>query len=239
MEASSLEGGAALSVEYSLEDELGDATGHVFRARRKRDGRLFVVRTFKIDSPPMAAEFANLAQTASRTRHPILASVEAFGRDEDGSAYLVSEYVAGQKLDHWADEVGIPPLGQIVEMVRRLCLSLQAAARSGLTHDAINPRNVVVLQPTQGTGPRLPIKLLDLGVPAFLAPSEPRAQALRFMSPEQLIALSSPERAPLFRTTASMNVYSCGCLLYYLCTGGPPYAGSTIEELRLAQKAGR
>jgi serine/threonine protein kinase len=239
MEASSLDAGAALQSEYQLEDKLGEGTGDVQRARRKRDGRLVVVRTFQIESQPLAAEFLEFAQLASRTRHPVLANVEAFGRQADGTCFLVSEYVVGQRLDDWADEVGIPPLGQVIEMVRRICLGLQSAARSGLAHDGLNPRNVIIIQPTQGTGPRLPIKLLDLGVPAFLRPAQPRPQALRFMSPEQLAALSSPEAAQIFRCTTSMNVYSCGCLLYFLCTGGPPYPGTTIEELRTAQTAGR
>jgi eukaryotic-like serine/threonine-protein kinase len=239
MEASSLEDGALLESEYLLEDKLGEGTGHVQRARRKRDGRLMVVRTFQIDSQPLAAEFLEFAQLASRVRHPVLANVEAFGRQPDGRCFLVSEYVVGQRLDDWADEVGIPPLGQVIEMVRRICLGLQAAARSGLAHDGLNPRNVIIIQPAQGTGPRLPIKLLDLGVPAFLRPSQPRPQALRFMSPEQLAALSSPDAAQIFRCTTAMNVYSCGCLLYFLCTGGPPYPGNTIEELRTAQTTGR
>jgi serine/threonine-protein kinase len=239
MEASSLEAGALLQSEYTLEDKLGDTTGLVQRARRKRDGRLVVVRTFRIESQPLAAEFLEIAQLASRTRHPVLASVDAFAREDDGSCFIVSEFVTGQRLDDWADEVGIPPLGQVIDQVRRLCLGLQAAARSGLAHDGLNPRNVIIIQPAQGTGPRLPIKLLDLGVPAFLRPRQPRAQALRFMSPEQLAALSSPDTAQIFRCTTTMNVYSCGCLLYFLCTGGPPYPGTTIEELRAAQTTGR
>jgi serine/threonine-protein kinase len=239
MEASSLEAGALLQSEYTLEDKLGDTTGLVQRARRKRDGRLVVVRTFRIESQPLAAEFLEIAQLASRTRHPVLASVDAFVREDDGSCFIVSEFVTGQRLDDWADEVGIPPLGQVIDQVRRLCLGLQAAARSGLAHDGLNPRNVIIIQPAQGTGPRLPIKLLDLGVPAFLRPREPRPQALRFMSPEQLVALSLPDTAQIFRCTTSMNVYSCGCLLYFLCTGGPPYPGTTIEELRSAQTTGR
>jgi serine/threonine-protein kinase len=239
MEASSLEAGALLQSEYTLEDKLGDTTGLVQRARRKRDGRLVVVRTFRIDSQPLAAEFLEIAQLATRVRHPVLANVEAFAREDDGSCFIVSEFVTGQRLDDWADEVGIPPLGQVIDQVRRLCLGLQAAARSGLAHDGLNPRNVIMIQPAQGTGPRLPIKLLDLGVPAFLRPREPRPQALRFMSPEQLAALSSPETAQIFRCTTTMNVYSCGCLLYFLCTGGPPYPGTTIEELRAAQTTGR
>jgi serine/threonine-protein kinase len=239
MGVSSPEIGAVLLGGYVLEAKLGAATGHVYRARRQRDGKVVVARLFQPALPLMAADFLELAQTASRIRHPALASVEAYGRHGDRSCFIISEFVTGLKLDEWADEVGIPPMVQVIELVRHVCLGLQAAARSGLAHDSLNPRNVVVLKPSQGPGPRMPVKLLDLGVPAFLAPREPRAQAVRFMAPEQLLALASEDRSVAFRCTSTMNVYSCGCLLYYLCTGGPPYPGATVAELRAAHSAGR
>jgi serine/threonine-protein kinase len=239
MGVSSPEIGAVLLGGYVLEAKLGATTGHVYRARRQRDGKVVVARLFQPALPLMAADFLELAQTATRIRHPALASVEAYGRHGDKSCFIISEFVTGLKLDEWADEVGIPPLVQVIELVRHVCLGLQAAARSGLAHDSLNPRNVVVLKPSQGPGPRMPVKLLDLGVPAFLAPREPRAQAVRFMAPEQLAALATEDRSVAFRCTGTMNVYSCGCLLYYLCTGGPPYPGATVAELRAAQSAGR
>jgi eukaryotic-like serine/threonine-protein kinase len=234
MGASSLQPGVLLQGAYVLEDKLGDANGAVYPARRQRDGALVIVRLFPSLPQPLAAEVLELAQLASRVRHPALASVEACGRTDDG-CFIVSEYVHGLRLDDWADQVGIPPLGQVIELVRRLCLGLQTAARSGLAHDGINPRNILV--PKQAQSPRLPVRLLDLGVPAFVR--APHPQALRFMSPEQLAALTDPERAAHFRCNGTMNVYSCGCLLYYLATGGPPYAGTTVEELRDSQAAGR
>jgi serine/threonine protein kinase len=239
MGVSSPEIGAILPGDYVLEAKLGDTTGHVYRARRQRDGRIVVARIFQPGVPLMAADFLELAQTASKVKHPSLANVEAYGRFGDRACFIVSEYVQGQQLDEWADEVGIPPLAQVIELVRRVCLGLQAAARGGLAHDFLNPVNVVVQKAAHGPGPRLLVKLLDLGVPAFFASREPRASAVRFMAPEQLQALASEDRSVAFRCTGTMNVYSCGCLLYYLCTGGPPYPGATIAELRAAHSAGR
>jgi len=239
MSVSSPEIGAILPGDYVLEAKLGDTTGHVYRARRQRDGRQVVARIFQPGLPLMAANFLELAQTASKVRHPSLANVEAYGRHGDRACFIISEFIQGQKLDEWADEVGIPPLGQVIDLMRRVCLGLAAAARGGLAHDSLNPSNVLVQKSVRGPGPRLPVKLLDLGVPAFLASREPRARAVRFMAPEQLAALASEDRSVAFRCTGTMNVYSCGCLLYYLCTGGPPYPGATIAELQAAQSGAR
>jgi hypothetical protein len=56
------------------------------------------------------------------------------------------------------------------------------------------------------------------------------------MAPEQLELALKPaiERA---EPTVRMNVYGCGALLYYLCTGGPPLPGQSMQELLVAQAA--
>jgi hypothetical protein len=60
--------------------------------------------------------------------------------------------------------------------------------------------------------------------------------AARFMAPEQLELALKPafERG---EPTVRMNVYGCGALLYYLCTGGPPLPGRSVEELLVAHAA--
>jgi serine/threonine protein kinase len=239
MEPSAPALGTVLQDQYVLEQLLGDTAGYVYRARRKRDGRSFALRVIFPALQPLAAECVELAAAARRIRHPTLASVEDAGPFEESGMFLVSEYVEGQRLDEWADAVGIPPLPQVVELVRRLCIGLQAAARGGLAHDALNPRNVIVLKGSLTAPGRTPVKMLDLGVPALVFADHLDPVALRFMAPEQLAAYAAPTAPLTFRCSASMNVYSCGCLLYYLCTGGPPYTGSTLDELRNAHSAAR
>ena len=236
MPPSALALGSVLQGEFSLEEKLG---GNVYRARRTRDGRELAVRVAYPRTPELAADFMALAEAASRVRHPTLASVEAFGRLEDGGCYIATELVRGQSLQQWADQIGIPPLAQVVELVRKLCIGLQAAARAGVVHDALNPRNVRVLGAAKGTGTRTPLKLLDLGVPALLFEHANDTQALRFMAPEQLEVLYRSHEPQTFRCSATMNVYSCGSLLYYLATGGPPYAGVSVPELLASQAGGR
>jgi serine/threonine protein kinase len=224
--------GTILMGELALEEQLGSA---VYRARRTRDGRELSMRIVKPRTPQEASEFLALAATASRVRHPALASVEAYGKLDNERCYIASELVSGQRLDEWADAIGIPPLAQVVELVRRLCVGLQAAARAGVVHDAIHARNVRIQSAGAGSSTRMPVKLLGLGVPALLFNNTLDAEALRFMAPEQLQVLSRSELPATFRCSAQMNVYSCGALLYYLATGGAPFTGSTAPELLAAQ----
>lgn len=224
--------GTVVMGELSLEEQLGSA---VFRARRTRDGRELSMRIVHPRTSQEAAEFLALAATASRVRHPALASVEAYGRLDSERCYIANELIGGQRLDEWADAVGIPPLAQVVELVRRLCVGLQAAARAGVVHDAIHARNVRVQAVPSGSNARMPVKLLGLGVPALLFNYQHEPDALRFMAPEQLQVLSRSELPATFRCSAQMNVYSLGALLYYLATGGAPFAGMSAPELLAAQ----
>jgi serine/threonine-protein kinase len=211
------------------------------------------VRVAYPPSVEWAEDFLALAEAASHVRHPMLARVEAFGRLEDGACYVGTELVPGETLDTWADGVGIPPLPQVVDLLRRLCVGLQTAARAGVAHDGLNLRNIRVLRsaPSNDTGLRLPVKVLDLGVMAACF-EEPRdLRALRFMAPEQLAVrndvearrqgLDTPDALidDTFRCSAAMNVFSCGSLLYHLATGGPPFAGTSARELLVSQSAGR
>ncbi|MET0391314.1 MAG: serine/threonine-protein kinase, partial [Polyangiales bacterium] len=236
MAPSALALGSLLEGEFALEEKLG---AKVYRARRTHDGRELAVRIVQPANPEQTNDFLALAEAASRVRHPTLASVEAYGRLEGHGCYIATEYIAGKRLDVWADHIGIPPLSQVVELVRRLCIGLQAAARAGVVHDALNPRNVRVVSVAKTTGTRTPMKLLDLGVPAFAYDHAADPLALRFMAPEQLALFSRPELPKAFRCNETMNVHSCGSLLYYLTTGGPPFAGATASELLSSQRAAR
>ncbi|MEY4576063.1 MAG: hypothetical protein RL701_766, partial [Pseudomonadota bacterium] len=226
--------------ELELEEKL---SGRVYRARRARDGRELAVRIVYPTSASMASDFLALAEAASRIRHPTLASVEGFGRLTDNGCYIATEFVHGQRLDAWADGVGIPPLAQVVELMRRLCLGLQTALRAGVVHDALNPRNIRILghahASANDTGIRTPMKLLDLGVIALCKDNADDPHALRFMAPEQLVLFARLDRPDAFRCSATMNVYSCGGLLYLLTTGGPPFPGNSASELMGSQAGGR
>jgi serine/threonine protein kinase len=224
--------------EYLLQATLGDPTHGVFRAQRRRDSQTVALRLWRAPSDALASQFLEHASAACSIHHPTLAQVEACGREEH-FCFLVSEYVVGQKLDTWADQVGIPPLGEVIELIRRLCEGLQLAARSGVLHSALHPRNLVMLQAESAANRRQQPKLLDLGVPSFARPREPHALAAQFMAPELVTCVLEPGEPLLPAMSATMNVYSCGALLYYLCTGGPPFRHSDLSALHEAQLQAR
>jgi serine/threonine protein kinase len=230
--------GATWQAEYLLQAALGDPAHGVFRAQRIKDSQTLALRVWRAPNDPLAREFLEHASAASAVRHSAIAQVEAAGREEL-ICWVASEYIVGQKLDTWADQVGIPPLGEVIELMRRLCEGLALAARGGVTHSALHPRNLVMVQGDPTSSRRAQPKLLDLGVPQLARPRQPHALAAQFMAPEQLAVVLEPSQPPLPHATSVMNVYSCGALLYYLCTGGPPHRQLDPVSLREAQLTGK
>jgi hypothetical protein len=119
------------------------------------------------------------------------------------------------------------PVAQACECIRQAALALQHASAAGLVHRDIKPSNLMLT-------PDGCVKVLDLGL-ARLGPDLPREGyqdtregpitsagavmgTMDYIAPEQLL----DSRAVDSRT----DLYSLGCTLYYLLTGGPPFGGS-------------
>jgi serine/threonine-protein kinase len=213
---------------------IGDADAEVFEARA-RQRRNVVLRFWRPRSDLEAAEIITRVNRALRLQHPMLAHTYGAQRFDDGTLCLVSEYVRGGTLDAAVSVAGVPQLRIAVDFVRRLALGLSAAHRRGLSHHALHPGNIVVLTSETKQSGRIVAKLLDLAVPRIMRPT-PRLEAAHFIAPEALGAelRGEPARAP----DARMNVYSCGCLLHYLCTGEPPFRSDSLEALSALHASG-
>ncbi|MDD9947884.1 MAG: protein kinase, partial [Myxococcales bacterium] len=238
MQANAEKKGAVVGGEYVLQYRIGRADSNVYAAECQRDGQTVAVRLLGELSPEVAERVMADARAAMRVRHPMIASVLACDTEPDGTVFVVSEFVDGTPLSAWADAVGIPPLGTVVDFVHRLCLGLQAVNRAGLTHHAIAPHNILVLPFTFGPEGRVAGKLLDLGIPASTRAGRIDALSAQFMAPEQLLQ-GYGARSSISGGSACSNVYSVGAVLYYLCTGGVPYPARTVRELVALREAGK
>jgi serine/threonine-protein kinase len=234
-----------LQGEYRLLEMIGGTESRVYLAKREQRDGLAVARLWKPSAELLHAYGAQalferaLGQMRAATllRHPVLAMVETCGVLDDGTLFMVSEQAEGTPLDTFVDRAGIPPLASVIDLAYRVCSALNAAHRNGLAHAALHPRSFIVRPHDEGGAlARLQAKLIDFGAPTCMFPSPPSLHAARFMAPEQLeLALKPPfDRG---EPTVRMNVYGCGALLYYLCTGGPPLPGRSVEELLVAQAA--
>ncbi len=133
--------------------------------------------------------------------------------------YLAMEFLDGDSLEDYHKSVGGLPLAQVLRIGREIAQGLAAAHARGLIHRDIKPGNLWLETPTDR------VKILDFG----LARANTEASQLShvgvilgtpaFMAPEQARGMTVDHRADLF---------SLGCVLYWLCTNERPFKGADI-----------
>lgn len=208
----------------SLTASLGRGTyGEVFRAWDNELHRDVAVKLLfgGLQRGDTAARALDEGRLLARVRHPNVVAV--FGVERiDGRVGLVTEYVEGRTLSQIVRDSG--PLGpeQAARIGIDLGHALAAVHGSGLLHRDVKAQNVI-----REEGGR--IVLMDFGAGLATDAAPALAGTPLYLAPEVLGGDPA---------TRQSDIYSAGVLLHYLLTGGYPVAGSSLEEIREAQRHG-
>jgi serine/threonine-protein kinase len=209
---------------YRLTEEIGSGgMGAVYLAQREGDFTqrvaVKIVRGFM--SRDALARFRAERQILASLQHPNIARLLDGGTTEDGTPYLVMEYVDGVPIDRYCDDRRLPNAERIA-LFRKVCDAVSYAHRSLVIHRDLKPSNILVT--ADGTP-----KLLDFGIAKLIEPDRIDAQqtvpSMRMLTPH----FASPEQVRGTTVTTAADVYGLGVLLYVLLSGKRPY---TIETTR-------
>ena len=159
--------------------------------------------------------------------HPSIARLIDSGEFEDGTPYLVMEYVDGESIDAYCDSRTLF-VRERLELFIRVCAAVQYAHRNLVVHRDIKAANILVT--SDGTP-----KLLDFGIAKLLAPETmthtvpvTRLQE-RILTPEN----AAPEQVLGRSITTATDIYALGVLLYQLLTGRSPFRLTSYSQLQL------
>jgi tRNA A-37 threonylcarbamoyl transferase component Bud32/predicted hydrocarbon binding protein len=195
--------------------------GTVFRAE---DTRLSRIVALKVMQPRFALDtkirqrFLREARAMAAIRSDHVVTVYEVGVANE-LPFLAMEYLVGEALDALQKKVGYPPLAQVVRIGKEAALGLAAAHDRGLVHRDIKPNNLWLEAPTGR------VKILDFGLASLNSQAGPLSQVglivgtPGFMAPEQARGQAVDCRADLF---------SLGCVLYWLCTCQLPFRGTDV-----------
>jgi serine/threonine-protein kinase len=226
---------------YAIVAFLGaGAMGEVYRARDaklNRDVALKVLPERSAIDPDHLARFTREAQLLATLTHPNIAGI--YGLEESTRIHaLALELVDGPTLaEHIARRKGPAgaaglPLDEALAIARQVAEALEAAHEKGIIHRDVKPANIKI-------GRDGVVKVLDFGLarvwdgaPHVDLSTSPRLTAggigertilgtPTYMSPEQA------RGQPLDRRT---DIWSFGCVLYEMLTGGAPFAADTISD---------
>ena len=160
--------------------------------------------------------FLREARAAAAVSHDHVVTIHAV--DEwKGLPYLVMRLVVGGSLQERIDRSGPLEVREILRIGMQTAAGLAAAHAQGLMHRDVKPGNILLENGVER------VKLTDFGLAravddADLTGSGVVAGTPSYMAPEQARGDPIDHRADLF---------SLGSVLYAMCTGHPPFRGST------------
>ena len=217
-----------LDGKYQILDRLGiGGMGEIFKVRHIHLNEL---RVIKIMRPNVAADdqgmqrFLQEARTSTMIKHKNLAMLYDFAQLDDGSYYMVWEFIDGTNIQKWIGQNGAMPARLAIEISVQALSGLDHLHSMGLIHRDISPENIMLSQDHHG---KLLVKVIDFGIAKQLAEGEGSQGLtqtgmflgkLKYASPEQAGFLKEGEHLD-----PRSDLYSFGIVMYEMLAGRAPF----------------
>lgn len=220
---------------YTLSEKIGSgAMGEVWKARHESLARPAAIKLLPQDvvrggSQKAFARFEREAQLTASLTSPHTVTLYDYGLSTEGELYYVMEYLRGRDLQRAVRADGPFTAEEAARTLVPICDSLAEAHARGLVHRDLKPENVFCAH--VGRNPDF-IKVLDFGLARRDQPADSllSAQVMWLGTP----AYMAPEAFISGASNAQSDLYSLGCILFYLLTGHPPYERPSAVALALA-----
>ena len=174
--------------------------------------------------------FRREAQAMVQLKGEHVCRVFDVGALDDGTPFMVMEYLEGQDLGLLLREQGRLTPGFAVDLVLQVCEALAEAHALGIVHRDIKPANCFL---THGPDGEPLLKVLDFGISKALGVADggiTTSQTLigspSYMSPEQMHSSKNVD--------ARTDIWALGTVLYELVSGRRPFVGDSFAALCLA-----
>ena len=228
-----------MNTRYQIQDQINQGgVGVVFRAWDTRLQRTVAIKRFlapqlRSDGGAIDPDLMREATVLSAMQHPNIVSIYDVLPDEPEGPCVVMEYLNGKDLEHAVTEAAMT-LEDFYKVAEQTLDALSNAHRLNLLHLDIKPANIQVTWLANGN---FICKFVDFGLARFF--ETPSKQTVRpdgtvmgsvfYMAPEQLERRALDGRADL---------YSLGCVFYYLLSMHRPFEGNTVQEIITAHLDG-
>jgi serine/threonine-protein kinase len=215
----------ALKGRYSVEREIGRggmATVYLARDLQHQTPVAIKIMHSNLADALDSKRFRREMGIAASLAHPLIVPLHDSG-SAGGVLYYIMQYVEGESLYERLQRERRLALQIALEVTRDVAAALGYAHSRGILHRDVKPENVLL-----AGGHAL---IADFGLARAIGAADYQkltetgvvVGTLYYMSPEQLREdLDLDQRA---------DIYSLGCILYEMLTGGPPYTGRSLTEV--------
>ncbi|MFN8389667.1 MAG: protein kinase [Bdellovibrionota bacterium] len=213
--------------KYEIVTTLGRGSmGVVYKAKDPEIGRLVAIKTLKSvfmgdDAAGNEAlqRFRQESRSAGKLHHPNIVTIFEAGRTENGSPYIVMEYIEGKSLETMLAESGPLDVLAALHYLAQIASAIDYAHSQSVIHRDIKPSNIIV-------DARHRPYLLDFGVAKLsdtsLTPAGTVVGTPSYMSPEQIRGSQLDGRTDLF---------SFAVVAFEVFTGSRPFPGSDFTTV--------
>src|SRR6266478_5305522 len=214
-----LQPGDVFGGRFEILDVLGEGgMGTVYKALDREVDHIVALKLIRPEMavhPAILARFKQELLTARQVTHRNVIRIHDLS-EVDGVKFITMEYVEGYDLRKLLLDKGKLPSEQAVEIVRQVCLALEAAHSAGVIHRDLKPQNI--MQDKQGR-----ILVMDFGLARSLEPGGMTQTGalmgtIEYMSPEQAMGKQLDARSDLF---------AVGLIFYELLTCKLPFKAET------------
>ena len=226
--------GTVVAGKFKIVKQLGEGgMGCVYLAEQalgntSRKVALKTLHKHLSHDPTIKQRFNREAETVAALEHPNTIQVFDFGEMEDGTLYLVMEFVQGRSVADILEKDGAMPPARVENILRQVCGSLAEAHGHGIVHRDLKPDNVVLCE---RAGQKDWVEVLDFGIAKRSSEHDPNEAKLTqqgmvlgtppYMSPEQFTGQPVDVRS---------DIYALGVMTYEMLVGKYPFEANTAWE---------
>jgi serine/threonine-protein kinase len=215
-----LEPGQIFAGKYRIERVLGaGGMGIVVAATHLAlDERVAIKLMLGAGKPAAVRRFVREARVTVRLKGPHVARVFDIAALDDGTPFIVMEYLEGKDLSELLREHGRLPIRAAIDAILQAAEALAEAHALGIVHRDLKPANVFL---ACSPGDSACIKVLDFGIAKWTRSGTEQLElsgvmgSAPYMAPEQIAA---PEQVD-----ARTDVWGLGATLFHLLTGTTPF----------------
>ena len=222
--------GQLIDGKYRVERVLGQGgMAVVVAARHIELDELVAIKVIlpqRVSSADARERFAREARAAVKIKSEHVARVMDVGALDDGSPYMVMEYLDGEDFAAVLERRKKIPVAEAIEYALQITDALTEAHSLGIIHRDVKPANLFLAQTRNRPAT---LKVLDFGISKVEHHDRRKTETKEilgspwYMAPEQLKSATSAD--------PRSDIWSLGIILYEFVTGEVPFDGDSMTEV--------